>query len=63
MKTQISNILNMVSNSEVKDVMMAVKESMDKSQGKSQNVNFSSAELWNIQRHRRSIGLRRGFAY
>ena len=63
MKTQITNILNMISNSEVKDIVLAVKESMDLGQGKKQNGNFSSAELWNIQRQRRSIGSRRGFAY
>ena len=62
MKTQITNLLNILSNSEVKDMALAVKETLEFG-NKKQQGSFSSAELWNIQRNRRSFGSRRGFAY
>ena len=61
MKTQSTNLLNQMSNLEVKDLTTVVKETLDLGYCNKQYKTFSAADLWNIQRQRRSFNLRRGF--
>ena len=63
MKKQSTNLLNQMSNLEVKDLTTVVKETLDFGYFNKQHKTFSAAELWNIQRQRRSLGSRRGFAF
>ena len=50
-----------MSNLEVKDLTTVVKETLDFGYCNKQHKTFSAADLWNIQRQRRSFNLRRGF--
>ena len=61
MKTQTTNLLNQLSQSEVKDLTTVVKETLDYGSSDKQHKTFSAADLWNIQRNRRSYNVRRGF--
>ena len=61
MKMQSTNLLNQMSNMEVKDLTTLVKETLDFGYCNKQHKIFSAADLWNIQRQRRSINVRRGF--
>ena len=61
MKTQSTNLFNQISHSEVKDLTTMVKETLDFGCCNKQHKTFSAADLWNIQRQRRSFNVRRGF--
>ena len=63
MKMQSTNLFNQISKESVKNLTAEVKETLAFGYNCSQNKIFSSAELWNIQRQRRSIGPRRGFVF
>ena len=63
MKTQTTNLFGQLSNEIVKDLTKEVKETLAFGYNNSQSKTFSAAELWNIQRQRRSLGSRRGFAF
>ena len=63
MKTQ-TNLFSQISKATVKNLTMEIKETLAFGYtNNSQSKTFSSAELWNIQRQRRSLGSRRGFAF
>ena len=61
MKTQTSNLLNQLNQTEVKELTTVVKETLDFGNCHNQHKTFSAADLWNIQRNRRSFSIRRGF--
>jgi len=63
MKTQSTNLFAQLSEATVKNLTTEVKETLAFGYNKSQPKTFSAAELWNIQRQRRSLGSRRGFAF
>ncbi len=59
MKAQSSNLFNQESKTQAENLTMDVKEP---GYNNNQSKTFSSAELWNIQRQRKSINQRRRFA-
>jgi hypothetical protein len=63
MKTQLTNLFNQISKTQVENLTMEVKETLAMSYSHNQSKTFSAAELWNIQRQRKSLNTRRGFAY
>ena len=63
MKMQSTNLFSQISKATVKNLTTEVKETLAFGYSNSQNKTFSAAELWNIQRQRRSLGSRRGFAF
>ena len=63
MKTQSNNLFAQVSKETVKELTTEVKETLAFGYNNSSNKTFSAAELWNIQRQRRSLGSRRGFGF
>lgn len=63
MKTQSTNLFSQISKETVKNLTTEVKETLAFGYNNSQSKTFSAAELWNIQRQRRSLGSRRGFAF
>jgi len=62
MKTKIINLFNTLNYTAIKDLAMAIKENNETGHAQKQHNTFSSAELWNIQRQRRSLHVRRGFS-
>jgi len=62
MKTQSSNLFNQLSKEEVENLTMETKETLATDHCQI-NKTFSAAELWNIQRQRKSINQRRRFVY
>lgn len=63
MRTQSSNLFGQLSKATVKNLTTEVKETLAFGFSTSKTKTFSAAELWNIQRQRRSLGSRRGFAF
>jgi hypothetical protein len=63
MKTQSTNLFNQISKTQVENLTMEVKETLAMSYNHNQSKTFSAAELWNIQRQRKSLNLRRGYTY
>ena len=63
MKTQSISLFNQISKITVKNLTTEVKETLAFGFSNSQSKTFSAAELWNIQRQRRSLGSRRSFAF
>lgn len=63
MRTQSSNLFGQLSKATVKNLTTEVKETLAFGFSISKTKTFSAAELWNIQRQRRSLGSRRGFAF
>ena len=63
MKTQSANLFSQISKATVKTLTTEVKETLDFGYANGQSKTFSAAELWNIQRQRRSLGSRRGFVF
>ena len=63
MKTQSANLFSQLSKATVKSLTTEVKETLAFGFDNSPSKTFSAAELWNIQRQRRSIGSRRGFSF
>lgn len=61
MKTQSSNVLGQLNPTAVKELTTMVKETLDYGHLNNQKSTFSAADLWNIQRNRRSFSVRRGF--
>jgi len=61
MRTQTTSLINKLSKETVKNLTNEVKETLAYGFNNSQTRTFSSADLWNIQRQRRSINVRRGF--
>jgi len=61
MKTQLTNLFSQISKTEVDNLTTQVKETL--AMGLTQNSSkvFSAAELWNIQRQRRTFVQRRAF--
>lgn len=55
MKTQNNQFLTMLTREEIKQLTSTVRETVDHKMDKV----FSAAELWNIQRNRRTIRSRR----
>ncbi|MEP7165011.1 MAG: hypothetical protein ABI741_09955 [Ferruginibacter sp.] len=63
MKTQLINLFTQISKKEVENLDTEVKETLAMGYNYKQVKTFSAAELWNIQRQRKSLNLRRGLAY
>lgn len=63
MRTHSLNMLNNLNFTAIKDMIVSIKNSNSVSFSHKQHTTFSSAELWNIQRQRRSLNLRRGFSF
>ena len=63
MKMQSTTLFSQISKSAVKELTNEVKETLAFGITNNQPKTFSSADLWNIQRQRRSLGSRRGFAF
>ena len=59
MKTQTTNLFSQLSNTEMENLMAEVKETLATGYTQKKNKVFSAAELWNIQRQRRSFVQRR----
>ena len=61
MKTQLTNLFNQISKTQVENLTMEIKETL--ALGYNHNIakTFSAAELWNIQRQRKNITQRRRF--
>jgi len=63
MKTQLTNLFSQISKSQVAKLTVEVKETLALGFKQDQTKTFSAAELWNIQRQRKSFTQRRRFAY
>ena len=63
MKMQSTTLFSQISKDEVETLTMEVKETLALGYNQNQSKTFSAAELWNIQRQRKSINQRRRFAY
>ena len=63
MKTQLTNLFSQISKTQVENLAIQVKETLAMGYNHNQSKTFSAAELWNIQRQRKSINPRRRFAY
>jgi hypothetical protein len=63
MKTQLTNLFNQISKSQVENLTMEVNETSGMGYNHNQRKTFSAAELWNIQRHHQSLNQRRRFVY
>lgn len=62
MRTQSTALFNEISKEEVKNLTTVVKETLALGHAIIRSKTFSSAELWNIQRQRKSLNQRRRFA-
>ena len=58
MKTKSSNLFTQLSSNALENLTNAVKETLAKNVVNQQQKTFSSADLWNIQRNRRTIVIR-----
>lgn len=63
MKTQSTNLFNQISKTQVENLTMEVKETLALGYSHTQSKTFSAAELWNIQRQRKSLNQRRRFSF
>lgn len=63
MKTQSTNLFNQISKTQVENLTIEVKETLALGYNHNQGKTFSAAELWNIQRQRKSLNQRRRFAF
>jgi hypothetical protein len=63
MKMQSTNLFSQISKTQVENLTMEVKETLAMGYNHNQTKTFSAAELWNIQRQRKSINQRRRFAF
>jgi hypothetical protein len=63
MKIQLTNLFNQISKAQLENLTMEVKETIAMEDNHTHRKIFSAAELWNIQRQRKSLNQRRGFAY
>lgn len=61
MKTQLINLFNQISKTQVENLTMEIKETLAIGYNHNTAKTFSAAELWNIQRQRKSITQRRRF--
>jgi len=60
MNTQNNNLFTAISNNETKELTTVVKETL--AFGINHGKTFTAADLWNIQRQKRSILQRKRFA-
>ena len=63
MKMQSTNLFSQISKTQVENLTMEVKETLAMGYNHNPSKTFSAAELWNIQRQRKSISQRRRFAF
>ena len=63
MKIQLNNLFSPISKTQLETLVTEVKETLAIGYKHTKHKTFSAAELWNIQRQRKSINYRRGFAY
>ena len=63
MKMQSANLFNQINKTQAENLAMEVKETLAMGYNHNQSKTFSAAELWTIQRQRKSINPRRRFAY
>ncbi len=63
MKMQSTNLFSQISKTQVENLTMEVKETLAMGYNHNQSKTFSAAELWNIQRQRKSLNQRRRFAF
>ncbi len=63
MKMQSTNLFSQINKTQVENLTMEVKETLAMGYNHNQSKTFSAAELWNIQRQRKSLNQRRGFVY
>ncbi|MEP7165616.1 MAG: hypothetical protein ABI741_13025 [Ferruginibacter sp.] len=63
MKTQSTNLFNQISKTQVENLTIEVNETLALEHNHAQGKTFSAAELWNIQRQRKSLNQRRRFAF
>ncbi len=63
MKSQLTNLFNQISKTQVENLTIEVKETLAVGYNQNQGKKFSAAELWNIQRQSKSINQRRRFAF
>ena len=61
MKTTSTNLFNQISKTAVENLTLEVKETLDMGYVQNKSKTFSAAELWNIQRQRRTFVQRRSF--
>lgn len=61
MKTQLTNLFSQISKTEVENLTTQVKETLAMGDTQNSSKIFSAAELWNIQRQRRTFVQRRAF--
>lgn len=61
MKTASENLFSQISKTEVDNLTTQVKETLAMGYAQSGTKTFSAAELWNIQRQRRTFVQRRAF--
>ena len=59
MKLQSNNLLENLTISEIKNLTLVVKETVDKEFKKGKKRIFSAAQLWDIQRRKRNFSSRR----
>lgn len=60
---QSTVLLTGLSPEKVKELTKEVKETLAFGYNKNLNRGFSAADLWNIQRQRKSLSTRRGFGF
>lgn len=63
MKTQTTNLFNQLSKAETENLTAIVEETLAIGYNQVQEKTFSAAELWNIQRQRKTLSQRRRFVY
>jgi hypothetical protein len=61
MKTASANLFSQISKTETDNLTTQVKETLAMGYAQNNTKTFSAAELWNIQRQRRSFVQRRAF--
>jgi hypothetical protein len=59
MKLQSNNLLEKLNATDIKFLTIEVKETLDKSFKKERKRIFSAAELWDIQRRRKNLLVKR----
>ena len=62
MNTTTSNLFKAISKTETKELTTIVKETLASGVTQTQEKHFTAADLWNIQRQKRSILQRKHYA-
>ncbi|NOT94473.1 hypothetical protein [Ferruginibacter sp.] len=62
MNTTTTNLFKAISKTETKELTIIVKETLAFGVAQTQGKHFTAADLWNIQRQKRSILQRKHYA-